>query len=350
MFKGLEEDEVTLNEFLVNLKLASSTIFPLGTRTVQPINENEQQQLLLDQEFPNWDPMAADFYSSRNTTAIDMENYDSATAGHIPRDDEEICRFFRANGSCPRGIRCGLKHIKPNSNTFTQDKMMVFIDLPVLASPIPGSTILLHVTCVSRSYRFYCVLPHGPRDLSKSFANVNEDAETLETLQVAIQEEYNENHQSHRVTLNPSAGDIVIARSPDDKMWYRGRVMEELENEAFAIFFVDFGNKRPVPMKDVCLPLNRFTHLPMQAVEMFLNGIDRDSDTIEARNELVNLVKGKDLVARVIHDNPVLLVDLFDTNGPKQVDLAEELIRRRVVNRGLCHKLNLSSRGQFIAG
>jgi len=338
MFKGLKEDEMTLNELLVNLKLASSTIFPLGIHgpaqdVIKPIYENEQQQLLLDKDFPHWDPMAEDYYSYMNSRAIDLENYDSETSGHIPINEEEIYRF-------------GPNHIQPNRDICTQDKMKVYIDLPVLASPIPGSTVTLRVTCVFRSYRFYCVLQH---DIFSPDFN-KDSSETLETLQAAIQKEYNKNHQLHRVTLNPSAGDIVIARSPDDKKWYRGRVMEELEKEEFAVFFVDFGYKRPVPMKDVCLPLERFTHLPMQALEMLLNGIERDSGMIEARDKLRNLVKGKDLVAHVIHDTPYLLVDLYDFSGLKRVDLVEELIRCGVVRRGLSHKLNLSSRGGVIAG
>ncbi len=285
MSEGLKEDEMTLNELLVNLKFASSTIFPLRVhgavpKVIQTKNENEQQ-LLLDQNFQHFDSIAKDYSSS---------------------------------------------------------KMKVFTDLPAPVSPIPGSTVLLRVTSVASSYRFFCVL-------QDTFSTaVNEDSETLDTLQAAIQDEYNENHQSHRVTLNPSAGDIVIARSPDDKKWYRGRVMEELENEEFTVLFVDFARKRPVPMKDICLPLERFNYLPMQAVEMFLNGIDRDSDTIEARDELLDLVKGKYLVADVIHDTPNLLVDLYDIIGLKRANVAEELIRRGVVQSDLSRKFNLSSR------
>jgi len=57
-----------------------------------------------------------------------------------------------------------------------------------------------------------------------------------------MQREYSTNYHQHRITLNPSAGDIVIAKSPVDNMWYRGRVMQEEENEEFTIFYVDFGN------------------------------------------------------------------------------------------------------------
>ena len=76
--------------------------------------------------------------------------------------------------------------------------------------------------------------------------------------------------------------------------------------------------------------LPRFNHLPAQAVEMFLNGVKKN-ETTEGRDLLVKLVKNKDLVARVIHTFPYITVDLYDITGPKEVDIAQELINRKVV-------------------
>ena len=359
MFKGTEEEGITINELLVHLKLASSNIFQaeIDLKMVK-----DEEQFLLNQDLPNWDPMAADYYSFNNTRAIDMENYDSATAGHIPQDDKLICRYFRAKGSCRNGIYCSYKHIRPDKESFTQDKIRVLIDLPALAMPNPGSMVIVQVTGASRSYRFSCVLPQGPQDQTdwRTLPYSHSD-ETLVTLQYDLQKEYNINHGMHRVTLDPSAGDIVIARSPDDKFWYRGKVTEELSNEEFAVYFVDCGHNRAVPLKDICLPLDRFTHLPMQSVQMFLNGIDWKSETVNARDELVNLVtevvkgglrKPKNLVAHVVQHSPHLLVDLYDTSGPVDVNIAEELIRRGVVKRKVSQNLNPSSDsgGKLMAG
>ena len=47
--------------------------------------------------------MAEDFYSAANTAVLDTENYDSVTTGYIPKDEERICRFFRASGTCYKG-------------------------------------------------------------------------------------------------------------------------------------------------------------------------------------------------------------------------------------------------------
>ena len=49
-----------------------------------------------------------------------------------------------------------------------------------------------------------------------------------------MQKEYCVNYFRHRITLNPSAGDIVVAKSHEDSIWYRGRIMEEKENDEFT--------------------------------------------------------------------------------------------------------------------
>jgi hypothetical protein len=57
----------------------------------------------MTRDMPEWNPMAQDFYSPANTAALDTENYDSVTTGYIPKDENTICRFFRANGTCYKG-------------------------------------------------------------------------------------------------------------------------------------------------------------------------------------------------------------------------------------------------------
>ena len=102
-------------------------------------------------------------------------------------------------------------------------------------------------------------------------------------------------------------------------------------------------------MRNLCTMLPRFNHLPAQAVEMFLNGVEMN-ETIEGRDLMVRLVKNKDLVARVIHTSPYLSVDLYDTQGPDEVDIAQELISRGVVQAGNRKKFCMQSRGKVIPG
>lgn len=216
----------------------------------------------------------------------------------------------------------------------TNDRMEVFVDLPSMASLVPGSLVSVQVTCVTNSCRFYAILPHGPIDLQTAFPSAVDDTETLESLQTALQAEYGNNYHQHRTTITPTTGDIVIARSPEDDQWYRGRIVKEAKNDIFGVFFVDFGNAQLVHLRDICNPLPRFVHLPAQAVEMFLNGIDTDPrwDTDEARDAFGRLVQNRDLVAKIVHQVPFVCVDLYDTSGPDHddIDIAGQLVRMKV--------------------
>lgn len=135
------------------------------------------------------------------------------------------------------------------------------------------------------------------------------------------------------MAIAPSSGDIVIARSPDDNKWYRARVMTEEEGDYYGIYFVDYGNNQLVHLRDLCKPMPRFIHLPAQAVEMFLNGVDTSEkgDTQKARDLLTKLVSNRKLVARVISVLPFMCVDLHDMTGTVEIDIVAEMVRRKVI-------------------
>ena len=83
------------------------------------------------------------------------------------------------------GVTCEQLHCNPTNAALTQDKMEVYIDVPSLEQPTPGMFLSCRVTVVVNSFRFYCVLPHGLKNLECAFAENDED-ETLETMQVII--------------------------------------------------------------------------------------------------------------------------------------------------------------------
>ena len=101
-----DEDRVTVNELLVKHGLASSNVFQINE--ISEFDGNELFEFVwvdlhIDIYVSGWDPMGEDFHSPRNTLSLDTEHYDSVTAGYIPRDEAQICRFFRASGSCYKG-------------------------------------------------------------------------------------------------------------------------------------------------------------------------------------------------------------------------------------------------------
>ncbi|XP_045027940.1 LOW QUALITY PROTEIN: uncharacterized protein LOC116922036 [Daphnia magna] len=360
MLKDGDDQKYSVNEQLVLLGFASSNVFQEAASITKIYNfpfkvvttgYTFSEQPVLDDVESEWgDPMYDDYYSPMNTAALNTENYDSVTTGYIPKDEERICRFFAAKGSCYKGIKCDHLHSNERKNVSTEDKIEVYVHIPSLHL-VSGSLVHVQVTCVLSAFRFYGILPHGTRNLQYASTD-DEESETLESLQKALQEEYTTNYFPHRITVAPSAGDIVIARSPEDNKWYRGRVMEEGENDFFGIYFVDYGNSQLVHMRNICNPMPRFVHLPTQAVEMFLNGVETsaEANTIEAQNVLVSLIKNRDLVARVVHIMPFVCVDLYDTSGPPEIDVASEMIRLKVARKAKRKPFCLQKRGKEVAG
>ena len=60
---------------------------------------------------------------------------------------------------------------------------------------------------------------------------------------------------------------------------------DEVEN-IFLIYLIDYGTKESVHLKDLCRILPRFSHLPAQSLEVFLNGIDHKSNLREGMEAL----------------------------------------------------------------
>ena len=129
-------------------------------------------------------------------------------------------------------------------------------------------------------------------------------------------------------------------------------MFEEKEKEVFAIYFLDYGNAQLVHLRNLCNPVPRFINFPAQAVEMFFNGIDTSiaADSIKAKNVLVSLVKNQDLVARVVHTMPFVCVDLYNTSGSSEINIANEMHRLKATTLVRKKAFCLQKRGKEIAG
>lgn len=340
-----DEEKLTVNELLIGMGLASSNVFLVGNSSAS----KEEQDFGEEQ----WgDPMAEDFYRYTNNATLNDENYDSVTKGYIPQDSKRICRFFSATGKCFKGIKCEQLHSIPNKHLFTADQEEYFVDIPEEPSPSPGSMVSVNVTHVISNCSMYIVLPHGTRDLRYACADI-EEFETLQTLQNAMQDEYGTNFYQHRYSLYPALGDIVVAKSSHDALWYRGQVMADNAEDNLRIFFLDFGNTEVVHLKDLCRLLPRFSHLPKQAIEVFLNGIHPHGDELymeNGREELVKLVRQKDLVAEIVMLLPYMSINLYDTNGSRDIDIAERLIMNKAIKRGRKYPVTNNRSSTMIAG
>ena len=153
--------------------------------------------------------------------------------------------------------------------------------------------------------------------------------------QDSLQEEYNTNCNQHIYRSRPSQNEIVVARSPLDGLWYRGQVKTRATDDDLVILFVDVGFSSALTLKNVCRCLSNFAQLPKQVLQVYLNGVDRsDSGTTTGKLLLEKLVNGKTLTAQIISVWPNVSVNLFDTSGPKDVDIVKQLIAFKAVKPG----------------
>lgn len=112
-----------------------------------------------------------------------------------------------------------------------------------------------------------------------------------------------------------------------DKKWYRGRIIAQEAGDYFTVYLVDCGLQVLVHVKNILTPLERFLHLPEQAIEMYLDGIDQSeqNNSEDAKKLLASLIGNKMLMAFIIQDSPSIYVDLFDTSGKHKVNIAARL-------------------------
>ena len=169
---------------------------------------------------------------------------------------------------------------------------MAHHELPL---PSKGSLVYARVTAVGHPGCFYIVMPHGTMDASRaeddqkrshqSGGPLDEGEETLESLMEGMNDTYGTSrHQNHKTMV--FASELVAARY--DRRWFRARVVntnvpdcasDDADRDGgggdhLAALLVDFGLLVLVAPTEVRKLLPRFLHLPLQAVECSLSGVE----------------------------------------------------------------------------
>lgn len=159
--------------------------------------------------------------------------------------------------------------------------------------------------------------------------------------------------QEHNRNINPiskvAVGGLVAARFIQDDSWYRARVTTVHESDYSAeetevtIHYVDFGETARCKAKELCSLLEEYRELPFQAIECTLDGVDpreggkwedEACDLFESLTYAgvwkVVMVKPMGQAKREGAGGPgfVYAVEIVDTNGPEDVNVAKELIKK----------------------
>ncbi|XP_033933933.1 tudor domain-containing 6-like [Pseudochaenichthys georgianus] len=81
--------------------------------------------------------------------------------------------------------------------------------------------------------------------LQKFWCQTTEDGDSLGRLMNDLQNHYASAHHQ------PLVDSICVARSPDNGMWYRAKIMASQHSPVVDVRFIDFGRMRTVPLRDI---------------------------------------------------------------------------------------------------
>ncbi|CAG0917236.1 unnamed protein product, partial [Notodromas monacha] len=70
-----------------------------------------------------------------------------------------------------------------------------------------------------------------------------------------------------------SVGDVVMAKYPEDMLWYRAEVVQMDGPAEVLVFFFDYGNVSKMPCQELRILPEQFRNFPMQAIPASLDGI-----------------------------------------------------------------------------
>ncbi|XP_045618889.1 tudor and KH domain-containing protein homolog isoform X2 [Procambarus clarkii] len=155
-------------------------------------------------------------------------------------------------------------------------------------------------------------------------------------------EENRELHKLDKVNIDS----IVAAKFPHDNSWYRGMICSYEPNETdpieslVTVYYLDFGDTETVKIDTVYELRTDFLKLNFQAIECCLANVKPESvkgdEAADAFEELTYAAQWKVVMVKVVGyqqegDKTIPCVQIIDTNGPTDIDVAEELAKRGLV-------------------
>ncbi|XP_067684612.1 tudor domain-containing protein 1-like isoform X2 [Haliotis asinina] len=337
------KDEICINLELMSLGHASLIV----TQAPHDPLEFEPAGDPVDEEWRE-DPRVEDFMSLRNSYNVDVDDAGVAVVGYKAKDEKRICRYFNTPGKCWRGIHCPYKHIEHTSGiTQDQEAVVALEEDQTELLPDEGCMVAVEITSILSPRHFYLTLPFGGKpieqlkDHQKGVDDVDYE-ETLEDLIRSMNANYRNKSFSDRDITLLAPGQAIAAKfnNGDVVGWYRAKVTDTSpEDEKVEVFFVDFGHTEWLSERDIQTLEDQFLHLTPQAIECFLMDTDPAGQegqwTEESRTFFRELVDGKTLVAliRMKSWSGCLHVDLYDTTGNMDINIAEELVKAKHAQR-----------------
>uniref|UniRef100_UPI0037E8FF29 tudor domain-containing 6-like n=1 Tax=Semicossyphus pulcher TaxID=241346 RepID=UPI0037E8FF29 len=121
-----------------------------------------------------------------------------------------------------------------------------------------GRSINVKVSCIESLQKFWC--------------RATENSDSLRFLMQDLQNHYASIHPQ------PLVESICVARNPDNNMWYRARIMASHHSPVVDVRFIDYGQTRKVPLRDVRPIDPAFLRLNAQAFQCCLFNLKNTSN------------------------------------------------------------------------
>ncbi|XP_068230883.1 tudor and KH domain-containing protein homolog [Palaemon carinicauda] len=329
VLKSLENENV--NEYLVDSGYAKSSSNSMLSGTTPKKADDKAMEVKTDENTMNWNPMAEDFLGEGNSH-VNNECAETVLSGIKNTDETRLCKFFREGKKCPREA-CQWEHVRYRDGVTTERQPVFYISADNYELPQVGRALAAIVTNVVSPSQFYVYFPNGTRDLRElsDYPNNVADQENLENLVEAMQKHYKYSLPEPIACL-PGVGELKIVHSIRDgrEEYCRARVLEiQRETDATTIlkvFLIDYGDILWVKEHQFRPVVPQFTHLPPQAVECYLENLEKPEKGWDASAilHLKRMTEKIDLVAIVESINetmPRLGLNLYNTNGNIDINI-----------------------------
>ncbi|XP_014670860.1 PREDICTED: tudor domain-containing protein 1-like [Priapulus caudatus] len=294
----------------------------------------------------NWNPLEADYLGDHNSYHVDVTDAQVAVQGYKPDHEGQVCKFFARGDKCFRAENCPYEHVAGGEDLAPPDRSEVLCYARDLRCAAPGAWLAADVSAIYNPQHFYVVLPFGSHPVDRLRNDVAlqrrlELEENLDSLMTDMNEHYSRAVYRDRPLVSLALGEIVAALHMADETWCRARVVDTNDDDCTVeVLYIDYGNMEWLPERRVRMLLSRFTRLPFQAVECFLEGIEPPGGDGAGWNEdatrvAEDLVDGRTLTAKVVswEENGMLHAELYyiDSDCPTNiVDIGAALVESGV--------------------
>lgn len=231
-----------------------------------------------------------------------------------------------------------------------------------LKLPDIGTVVLINITCVNSPSSFFVQMPRGAANIEDENAKLQEEEETLEGLVKDMTEYYHAKQFSNQ-KFSFYGGELVAVMSQKDKRWYRARVLQtlggggqdkSLPDDDFGdleIQYVDYGMFETAWHHNARELEPRFLHLPFQAFECSLVGVDPLDDwwSDKAKLKFIELNRRFEWFVASIKDHTpqaTVQMEVFPFDKYPLVSLSSLLLEAKVAKKSVAKKSVWSNEGK----